>query len=195
LRSSISRAAAFWPQSRYGSSSASRDLFEGAVQSRLLKGAAYGPEAMADLAVVRSFVTSPGMTALFDLPWVAIFIAAAFLLHPYFGLLSVGYAAVLVSLALVGERITRKPLQAVDEANIALRRQLDATARNAEVIESMGMMRALSNRWTGRNAELTGSHGEVLDRSTLLASITKFVRLFVQTETEIGEGGQHLSGG
>ncbi|MBM1174716.1 type I secretion system permease/ATPase [Microvirga arabica] len=155
-------------------------LFERAIQSRL-RGRNYGPEAFGDLASLRGFITSPGMTALFDLPWSVIFVAAAFLLHPYLGYLAIGAAALLFGLALLGEFISHKPIQMAAEGGMLSRRHLEATARNAEVIEAMGMMGAVSGHWIGRNAQLLGLQGTVLSRSTLFTSTTKFIRLLVQS--------------
>ena len=173
-------------------------LFERAVQSRL-RGSNYGPEAMSDLSAVRSFVTSPGMVALFDLPWSAIFIAVAFMLHPWFGYLAVGACILLLGLGVLGEVFTRKPIQTAAEAGMLLRRQVDAMSRNAEVIEAMGMMPAVTRRWGLFNAQAQTMNRTISDRLTLLASTTKFIRLLLQS-TGLALGaylviGQQTTGG
>lgn len=173
-------------------------LFEAAIQSRL-QGRTYGPEALADVAIVRGYLASPSLNALFDLPWVVVFVAAAFLLHPYFGLLAIGCAAALLALAAAGEWATRTQIQAVSDSAILLRRQLDATVRNAEVVESMGMMRAVSVRWMSRHSLALAMHKELFARTALTTATAKFVRLFIQTLT-LGLGawlvvGQQATGG
>ncbi|HEY8572917.1 type I secretion system permease/ATPase [Phenylobacterium sp.] len=155
-------------------------LFVRAVQSRL-RNRNYGPEALGDLAALRGFVTGPGMVALFDLPWTLIFIVAAFLLHPLFGLLAILTSAVLLGLALAGELLTREPALRAGEATFMARRQLDATIRNGEVIEGMGMIEAVGARWGAAQERASSLQDQTLERASGVAAATKFVRLAVQT--------------
>lgn len=158
----------------------SPELFERAVQSRL-RGRSYGPEAISDLATIRGFVASPGMTAMFDLPWTGIFVTAAYMLHAYLGHLAVASSVLLLSMASIGELVTRRPIRRATEWGMLSKRDLDATTRNAEVIEAMGMMPAVARDWATRNAEALELQAIILRRTTLIASATKFVRLAVQS--------------
>ena len=158
----------------------SPQIFERALQGRL-RGRSYGPEAVGDLSVIRSFVSSPGAMALFDLPWTLIFVAAAYTLHPYFGHLAVASAVLLLVLTTIGEYATRDAIRNVGEVGMRARRDLEASSRNAEVVEAMGMRSALARRWAERNGEMLELQTLILRRSTLLSSLTKFVRLAVQS--------------
>lgn len=154
-------------------------LFERAVQSRL-KGQGYGPEAMQDLAGLRGFLASPAMLALFDLPWTPVFILAAFFLHPALGVLAIVSAAILLGLAALSESMTKRKVGEMNVRQMLNRQHLDGTSRNAEVIEAMGMMGAVSERWLTQNDQALGLMSEVSQRTSLLTAVTKWFRMLVQ---------------
>ncbi|MCQ0988466.1 type I secretion system permease/ATPase [Jiella marina] len=157
-------------------------LFERAIESRI-RGRSYGAESINDLATLRNFVPSTGMKAMFDLPWTLIFLGASFLLHPYFGYLALGTVVILVLLGLIGEFVTRDAIAKSNEMAMVARRELNATVRNVEVIEAMGMMGNISRKWRERNGGALELQDQVFGRTTTIAAITKFFRMFVQSLT------------
>lgn len=161
-------------------------LFERGMQSRL-KGNAYGPESLDDLTTVRNFTTSGGMTALFDLPWTFVFIGVAYLLHPLFGHIAVVAAVILVIITIMGEWLARKSVDLANDFGMSVRRQAEASSRNAEVIEAMGMMRPVLDRWLGANDRKLELQAAALKWSNLFGSLSKFVRLVAQIGT-LGTG-------
>ena len=48
-----------------------------------------------DVDTVRGFLGSQGPVALFDLPWMPVYLVFVYLLHPYLGALTLGGAVVL----------------------------------------------------------------------------------------------------
>ena len=116
-----------------------------------LRGLPYRTEALRDLTTLRSFLGGAGIMALFDAPWLPIFLTLIFLLHPLLGLLSLGGAAVLILLALTNSALTSDKLK---RANVALTKgyqNAEAAFRNAEVIDGMGMAHAIIRRWNDLN--------------------------------------------
>ncbi len=176
-RSRILSAASDWLDRRL-----SPGLFERAVQSRL-KAGAYGAEALDDLATIRGFSTSPSMANFFDIPWTFVFIGVGFMLHPWFGYLATGSAILLVVIALIGELLGRAPVMLAGQAGMAARRRLEATVRNAEVIEAMGMMKPVRERWAVVNEEKLELQAIAQRRIGIFAALTKFIRLAAQTLT------------
>lgn len=100
-----------------------------------------------DLDQIRAFLGSSGPAALCDLPWLPVYLALVFLLHPLLGLLATGGALILVAFTAVTEARSRRPVQAstVSSAN----RQLcaETARRNAEIIQSLGLARRLTGQW------------------------------------------------
>jgi len=64
--------------------------------SRTLRGPA---RSFNDLLQVRQFLTGGGIFAFFDLPWVPIYIAVCFFLHPFLGWLSILFAIIQLAMA------------------------------------------------------------------------------------------------
>jgi ATP-binding cassette subfamily C protein/ATP-binding cassette subfamily C protein EexD len=145
-----------------------------------LRGRPYRAEALRDLGILRGFLGAPAALALFDVPWVPVFILVIFLLHPVLGAVALGGAVLLLGLTLLNEVATSRLLRAANTASIASARQVDAILRNAELIDSMGMLPAVMARWQAGAAEAARPLDRALDRSAQLLALTKFARLAVQ---------------
>src|SRR3954454_2606833 len=66
-----------------------------------LRGRPYRMEALRDLAVCRSYLSSPSALSLYDVPWVPIYLAFIFMLHWVMGLIPLGGAVILFGLTLL----------------------------------------------------------------------------------------------
>ncbi|GGJ10206.1 type I secretion system permease/ATPase [Neoroseomonas lacus] len=153
--------------------------FARAVESQL-RGRAYRMEALRDLAVCRGFIASPGALALYDVPWVPVFLLVIFMLHPVLGIVALGGAVLLLGLTLLNEVSTSKLLREANTAAMSNQRRADSIVRNAEVIDSMGMLPAVMARWRLGVVEMSGPMNRAMDRAGPLLAITKFCRLAVQ---------------
>jgi ATP-binding cassette, subfamily C, type I secretion system permease/ATPase len=174
VRSCVMQRIAFWAEHH-----TAPETFVRAIESTL-RGRPYRMEALRDLAVCRAFLASPGALSLYDVPWVAIYLAIIFLLHPVMGCIAAAGALILLGLTLVSEISTSKLLRDANTAAMASQRQADAISRNAEVIDSMGMLPAVIGRWRGSVAAITEPQERAADRAAILLAATKFFRLGVQ---------------
>jgi len=160
-------------------------LLAGRVVTVTMESAARGATArsqpLLDFDSFRQFITGSGIHAVFDLPWAPIYIGVIFLLHPWLGTFALGSAIVLVLMALLNERMVRQPLT---EANNAATRNYSFTEmslRNSEVVQAMGMMPGLLNRWS-RERNLVLEHQAVAsDRAATTQSMIRFLRLAMQS--------------
>ena len=73
------------------------------------RAAAEGQQPIRDLDNVRSFMSSTGLTAFFDLPWLPVYVAVCFLFHPLMGVAVLFGALLVCSLTLLTEVMTRGP--------------------------------------------------------------------------------------
>ncbi|WP_229677837.1 type I secretion system permease/ATPase [Caldovatus sediminis] len=153
--------------------------FVRAVESQL-RGRSYRMEALRDLAVFRNYLSSPGVLNLYDVPWVPIFLLVIFALHPTLGWIALLGALLLFALAILNEVATAGLLRQANTASMATQRRADSIVRNAEVIDSMGMLPAVMSRWRESVAEAAPAMGAASDRASVLLAITKFMRLAVQ---------------
>ncbi len=137
--------------------------------------------ALKELDTLRQFLTGPGPFALFDAPWVPIYIAVIFLFHWTLGVLAVAGAIVLFIVAVLNDYLSRKPLA---EANAALMKAAhisESGRRNAEVLGAIGMINNFKNLWqTDHNTALT-KQAQASDRAGALTAFSKSLRLFLQS--------------
>jgi ATP-binding cassette subfamily B protein/ATP-binding cassette subfamily C protein len=115
-----------------------------------------------------------------DAPWTPIFLAVMFMLHPYLGWLSVFGAIVLFALALANEVTTRSLLLQSGGASMAALSQAETAARNADVIEAMGMMPGMIKRWREKNLESLDLQARASSRSGSITAASKLLRMFLQ---------------
>jgi ABC-type protease/lipase transport system fused ATPase/permease subunit len=110
-----------------------------AVQANLAAAArSDGLQPLRDLDQVRSFLASPGPTALLDMPWMPLYLVVIFLMHPMLGVQAASGAGLLVLLKLLAERHTALPMRAAMRC-AGTRWALAASARrHAETSRAMG---------------------------------------------------------
>jgi len=145
-----------------------------------VRGGGHRTQALRDVARLRSFLGSAGIFALFDAPWTPIFIFVIFLFHPLLGTLALIGGLVLLILAIVNDLATREATKQANEAQIAALRIADASVRNADVVEAMGMGPSLMRRWFGAHAETLNFTRRASARSNAISSLARFVRMAVQ---------------
>lgn len=109
---------------------------------------AHAMQPLRDLDQVRAFLSSLGPTAFFDLPWVPIYLAAVYFLHPVLGMLAAGGAVVLVLITAITDIKSAKPTRQAAESGTQRASLSEATRRNAEVIQAMGLAQHLRDRWS-----------------------------------------------
>ena len=145
-----------------------------------VEASAYSTESLRDITSIRQFIASPGLVTLFDAPWVPVYLFVIFMLHPTLGFIALGGAVLLFALAVLNELITRKPLAIANDQWVRSMRSTDAAVRNAEVIESMGMVPGILRRWHADNREALGLQENASDRAGVVLALSKFARLAVQ---------------
>jgi len=139
-----------------------------------------GSQPLRDITLVRQFIASPGLLTYFDVPWVPVYIAVIYLLHPTLGFLAMLGALLLFVVALGTEFVTRKPLSKANDQWARAMRKTDAAIRNAEVIESMGLMPGIVRRWFADNQGALALQERASDRAGALLALSKFLRLTLQ---------------
>ncbi len=155
-------------------------VLSGNVAATLKHGRDPSIQGLRDLSTFRTFLTGPAIFPIMDAPWTPIFLAVIFLLHPLLGWLSLAGALVLLVLALSNEFATRKLLQDATVAAIRAFGQAEATVRNADVVEAMGMLPNLVRRWNRHNLDTLALQAQASGRSGRITALAKFVRQFLQ---------------
>jgi len=165
----------------------SRKLFHASYEAHLNPAVSNPTRAFADLTELRQFLTGNGIFAFFDAPWAPIYIAVLFLLHPWLGVMALGFAAVQSVLAWWGSQATKPALARASKSQLEVSGYLQSKFRNAEVIESMGMLKHLYRRWAERNAKAMGANLNAQDVASRVTAWSKFVR-YTQQSLSLGGG-------
>jgi len=152
-----------------------------------------------DVATLRGFLVGAPVIALFDTPWLPLFLALIWLFHPLLGILAIGGAALMLGLAWANERFTRAPLERVQLEARRGARFIDAATRAAESVDALGMRDAVTRRWEGLNEAALREQREASRLGALFSGLTKFSRQAIQM-TMLGAGAwlvitQNLSSG
>jgi PrtD family type I secretion system ABC transporter len=140
-----------------------------------------GTQPIRDLDAVRGFLSGAGPSALFDLPWMPVYLAICFLFHPYIGLTALAGALILVVLTVATELKTRHPTRSATQYAMARNALLEASRRNAEAITAMGMVGRISRRWSDLNRNYIASSGHASDVVGGLGAMSKVLRLLLQS--------------
>jgi len=140
-----------------------------------------GQQPVRDLDQIRAFLQSAGPTALFDLPWMPMYMGLVFLLHPWLGLLSLAGAAVLVGLTFLTEVLGREPSQAASRSAAAVNVFGDSSRRNSEVVQAMGLGPQLGELWGQLNAQHQRDQLTATDRVAGISTLTRVIRMVLQS--------------
>jgi len=150
------------------------------AQTARLGGGAY-LNGLRDVNTLRGFLGGAGLTALFDAPWLPIFLLVIFLFHPVLGIVAVLGGAAMVTLAVLNERFTRAPIARSQAQARRAGRFIDANVRNAEVVSALGMLPAVTRRWAGLNDAALAEQMRASRIGGAFTGWTKFTRQFIQT--------------
>ncbi len=134
-----------------------------------------------DVDVVRGFLGSPAPAALFDLPWVPVYLIFVYLLHPVLGAITLGGACVLAGLAILSEVMSRRFASASQQAAMVRNAIADSNTRNADVLKAMGFGGRAVARFATANAEHLALQTRTSDISGTLAAISRVLRMLLQS--------------
>jgi ATP-binding cassette subfamily C protein len=140
-----------------------------------------GLQQLRDLDNVRSFLSGPGPTALFDLPWLPIYLAICFAFHPYIGLAVLVGAIILGVITLMTELMTREPTRAATGFANTRAALAEASRRNAEALKAMGMIPRVAALWHDANQKYMASQQRASDVAGGFGSASKVLRMMLQS--------------
>ncbi len=137
-------------------------------------------QSLRHLHQVRSFLSSPTMLLLFDAPLAPLYFFVIFLIHPVLGVLCLVAGALLFGIALINRSATAKPLSTAGTYASKADANAEALARNAQVINAMGMMNESILHWGREQANALKAQLDGQERNVWISGSSKFVRLVTQ---------------
>ena len=134
---------------------------------------------MNDLRTLRDFLYAPALLAVMEVPVSLVALVLIFAISPVLGWTSVVAAVVQTFVGWRNERGTQPPLLAANRSATAAQQYADSSLRNAQVIESMGMLPRIYRRWMERHEEFLQSQAQASYRGGFYQALSKFVQTTV----------------
>jgi len=156
----------------------------GPVLSAAARAAQFGStrefQSLQDLQQIRNFLTGPVPLALFDAPVAPIYFLALYLIHTHLGIIVTISALALLVVALINQRLTAVPFARAGVFAQRANLQAEAMARNAQVVNAMGMIREGIFIWGREVAESLKAQVAGQDRNVYMTGLSKALRLMSQ---------------
>jgi ATP-binding cassette subfamily C protein len=156
------------------------ELFEKVLRGSLKQPGIAHYTVLRELDTLREFMTGGGLISFCDVPWVPIFVAGCFILHPWYGWVASAGAILIFVFAYANELLTRDQLKEAGRSANQAGGFAAATFRNVEVLHAMGMWRPMRERWLEQRNGMLESQAIASDRAGFLLSAAKFLRVFLQ---------------
>lgn len=138
-------------------------------------------QALREFDQMRGTLTGPGIIALFDAPWVPIYLLVCFLVHPWIGMVALLGCIVLPLIAWANERATRQRLDQAQRVAVESYAHQDAVLASADSVRALGMRRAMVTRQLRQREAMLVAQTEASFASGGYLTLTKFVRLMLQS--------------
>ena len=157
-------------------------IYRATMQSELRSGtSSANGQALSDITQLRQFLTGPAVFAVFDAPWLPIYLAILFMFHPMFGWMGTVAAVVFFILALINQRASAPRLTEANrlaQANLA---NSTRALRNLEAVFAMGMQHELQRKWRLRQDEVLEAQEGASNIAATFSGIIKTLRIAVQS--------------
>ncbi|WP_110664700.1 type I secretion system permease/ATPase [Salinicola halophilus] len=156
-------------------------LYQATFRKALAAPGTTSAQPLNDLTALRQFIGGNALFAFFDAPWIPIYIAILTLFHPLFGLFAAGAGLILLTVAWLNEKSTQGLLDQANREHVQSQELATSNLRNAEVIQAMGMLPALGERWEQRHQEYLSHQSRASDRAGALSNLSKTLRILFQS--------------
>ncbi len=129
-----------------------------------------------DLKLVREFLFNPALFAVMEAPMALVALALIFAINPILGWSAIVGAVAQMGVAWMNERAIRQPLTEANRSAVAAQQFAEASLRNAHVMESMGMLDAVHERWQKRQREFLALQAQASEGGGLWTTMSKLVQ-------------------
>ena len=151
-------------------------VFNAIFEANLKRVAGGTTQPMSDFRTLREFLNTPVLIACMEAPVALVFLVLIFAMSPILGWSAVGAAVIQTLIAWLNQRSTQPPLLAANRSAVAAQQYADGSLRNAQVIESMGMLRDIHRRWMEKQREFLNLQAQASDAGGGFQAASKFVQ-------------------
>lgn len=151
-------------------------VFNSIFQARLKQVAGGTAQALSDLKIIQDAIASPALMALIDLPLSILALILIFWINATLGWFAAGGAIVLGVIAITNQYSVQPPLAKANQHAIAAQNYANGAIRNAQVIESMGMLRRIHQKWMQKQHEFLRMQAVASDRAGVNSALSKLTQ-------------------
>lgn len=157
-------------------------VYDTILQSALQTGnIANGIQPLRDIETLRSFIAGIALTALFDLPWMPLYVGICFLFHPLIGVAVLIGALLLCVLTLMTELLTRGPTQQLVAVAGSRQAIAETALRNAVVVHALGLRGRMADRWANEGEGFLDAQQKMTDVASGFGSLSRTFRIALQS--------------
>jgi ATP-binding cassette subfamily C protein len=151
------------------------------LRQTMARDSAAAGQVMRDFDSVRTALSSPAVAAMFDAPWIPVYLAVAFLLHFWIGILAIACSIILVALAWLNQRATAKAMEVAGSAMAAAHNSQQAVAVHGSTVKALGMAGVMVDRQLGHRRSALDHMVRAQFAGSRLSAASRFARLFMQS--------------
>lgn len=133
-----------------------------------------------DVSDVRGFIGGDAILAFLDAPWMPVFLAVIWMLHPILGAIGIAGALVLFGIAILNDWLTRRKQSSVSSQYRASTGAASRYIESADTLSPLGMTGVLVNRWSERRRPVRADGVSLTDTNTRLSNLSRALRLMLQ---------------
>lgn len=135
---------------------------------------------ISDINAFKSIFSSNGLIALFDAPWITVYVTIIWLFHPMLGVGAAISAAIMLVLAWMNDRVGRRAMEELQKELRQVSHYVESSLRNAEILQAMGMTRHMTARWQSMQDRASGIQIRVSRSNVAFGAITRISRQGIQ---------------
>lgn len=151
-------------------------VFNSIFQAKLRQIGGGTTQAFSDLRVIQEALASPALIAMIDLPFALLTLVLIFWINSSLGWFAVLGAIVLGIVAAINQFRVQPPLTIANQHANAAQNYASGVIRNAQVIESMGMLSRIHQKWLSKQNDFLTMQALASDRAGLNSSLSKFTQ-------------------
>ena len=160
------------------------------LESTIVDAAGRGDSRMQDLArlrELRTFLSSTTVVALLDAPFLPAFVLILFFLHPWYGVIALIGAAILLIMGIVSRWIARAEIAQAYQAAQKTQATLDGIVRHSGLVRAMGWTRGAIREFMELNDQALSPVVRASERVYVIGAMARMVRTIFQVAA-IGAG-------
>jgi ATP-binding cassette subfamily C exporter for protease/lipase len=129
-----------------------------------------------DFKSVRDFFNNPALGAIFELPIALVSLVLIFAINPLLGWAALVGAGAQTLVTWLIQRTSREPLQEAQRRSQEAQTYAEASLRNAQVMESMGMLDAVMGQWQKKQRAFLAYQAKASESAGGLNAVSKLLQ-------------------